>query len=357
MILEVSVQPTTLEMKSCERKNLDSELQSTLVGKRPNGENVFGPVRLIPQWESEDTAVAEVGADGTIRAKQQGGETTVRAKLSQDPELPNAEITLVVTPNARLELTTTEGIVKVDASLPIGVSAVESEGGPLAVSAESFEWSSSDSSVADVLPTTGEITLVKGVEPGHATITATYTPPIPDDKICDELTATASIMVVQDLVGTWELTPRSISECCRYEDAPWWDAEPDDSSFLVELSQPRPEDSRYIEATYVPDAGLTLTGSWDEYTGAFMLSANTSNAAECDYMFYESDICGDATDCRFVACHNETVVSGSIAVDNLTLDAESAWAYSVTYSYRPFDTIRYMTWECQGSSTLDGTHR
>jgi len=158
---------------------------------------------------------------------------------------------------------------------------------------------------------------------------------------------------VEVMTGVWRLTPVSQNERCRYTGQDWWEEDPF-SSFDVKISHQGGLDSSFIEASYVPDTGSILTGTWNAKSGSFNLSIDTANVGECGYLFYNSDICGDAIECTLVSCHITTDISGSTSPSGTTLDAESTWSYSVTFSYGPGSPPGLNTWECEGSATLHG---
>jgi hypothetical protein len=160
------------------------------------------------------------------------------------------------------------------------------------------------------------------------------------------------------IAGTWLLTPVSQQERCRYTGHAWWTEDPF-PPFEVAVTQPDGSDDPYIRATYVPDVGLGLAGIWDAGTGVFLLSVATGSPAECGYLFEESDICGDAVDCRMESCRCETEISGTTSSPDVdTLDAASTWYYRVTFSFEVGGTSRgQTTWECEGSAAYDGVRR
>jgi hypothetical protein len=165
---------------------------------------------------------------------------------------------------------------------------------------------------------------------------------------CEELPVT----VEAGIAGTWTLTPKTQLEECRYTGQEWWVEDPF-SSFDIEVSWPGGEGTTYIESTFGGGGGPTLTGEWDETTGDFQLAVDSSSISQCGYLFYESDICGDALGCELVSCQNTTEITGvTEGQDSVeTLNADTAWYYQVTFSYLPSGQN---TWECRGSAQLDG---
>ena len=161
-----------------------------------------------------------------------------------------------------------------------------------------------------------------------------------------------------NMSGIWRIDPIEQSEQCRYTGQDWW-PEDDDSSFNIKISHPGSEESDDIKATYVSNTDLVLTGTWDSDSGEFNLFVDTSAIEECGYMFYDYDICGDAVDCTLVSCRNKIDISGSTSEEVDTLEAESTWYYSVTFSYAsgPGLPPGQTTWECQGSATQEGEHQ
>jgi hypothetical protein len=158
-----------------------------------------------------------------------------------------------------------------------------------------------------------------------------------------------------NISGIWRIDPISQYEQCRYTGHDWW-PEYDASSFNIKISQPGSQESDDIKATYVTNTDLVLTGTWDSDSGEFNLFVDTSATEECGYLFYGSDICGDAIDCTLVSCRNKIDISGSTLEKVETLEAESTWYYSVTFSYYrgPGLPPGQTTWECQGSATQEG---
>jgi hypothetical protein len=206
-------------------------------------------------------------------------------------------------------------------------------------------WSSADGSVAQV-SRSGYVT---AVAEGETTLAGAISrdPAMP--------TAEADLVVGpnQGIEGEWLLSPVSQSEQCRYAGGDWFD-EDSFTAFTIALS--RPSDDEVVEAT-IPGTGSVLTGTWDEATRVLNLSIDTTAPAECDYLFYESDVCGDAVGCSFVSCRNATSVMGVTSLDARSLEADTEWYYSVTFSFEFGDgTIGENTWECQGEAHLVGMH-
>jgi len=223
-------------------------------------------------------------------------------------------------------------------------------------------WSSSDNLKAFVLPTTGSEVEVYGESPGRAIITATY-----DDGTCIK-TAESAIDVVEGIAGNWNIWPTDQYEEWRYcppgmcDEWEWYEEdEPDLSSFDVKISQRGGPENYYIEATILGTGGV-LTGTWDSKSGYFTLSTNTSDIDQCGYLFYGSDICGDAEDCRLESCKNETYINGYTHESGgkiNSLEADSTWYYSVTFSYStgPESPRGETKWECRGEATQKGERK
>ena len=109
-----------------------------------------------------------------------------------------------------------------------------------------------------------------------------------------------------------------------------------------------------IVATYLPHLGPVLTGRWDEDSSDFELATASSDPAECAYLLTHGDVCGDAINCQRVSCRVVTVVEGTTDEDLEGLNAASEWYYSVTFAWGPDDSRGETTWECEGSSELEG---
>jgi len=207
-------------------------------------------------------------------------------------------------------------------------------------------WESSNPQVASI----SQDGTIRGISKGTATVQALVSKdsPIPPGEV--QVTVTSNC----GMSGVWHLTPVSQYERCRYGVHDWWEEDPF-SSFDVRVRQGPDSDS--IVASFVPDTGAVLTGTWNANSGEFNLSTDTSDVGECGYLFYGSDICGDAVGCKLVSCQNTTDISGSTSPSVTTLDAESTWYYSVTFSYEnpQGGPPGQNTWECEGSATLRGS--
>ena len=301
----------------------------------------------------------DVGSQTSVQALQPTalGPVPVTATYNDGCQTEQAE-TMVTVSCPKLELSVEEGVVAIDAFLPIAVSATNGIGEPFTLDESKIEWSSSDPDVASVIPTVGFLTNVIGISQGVATITATY-----DAGPCTDRTATATIKVGFGISGVWHLSPVTQSEQCRYSPHDWW---PEDgfTGFDVNIEQPVGEDDSVITASYVPDVGLRLSGNWDRYTGVFDLAVDTTDPSQCGYLYFwddGADLCGDAVDCQFESCQIVTNIDGTTSsstggpIDGL--DASSDWYYSVMLSFDggagvPRGTT---TWECLGNATLSGS--
>lgn len=257
-----------------------------------------------------------------------------------------------------LELSVTEAILTIDGFLPVAVSSVSPSGEPHEMLEEAITWTSSNPDVAAVIPSVGSFVTIIGISPGTATITVTY-----NQENCDHVEATTSITVKDGIAGAWHLTPLSNQqyEECRMTVGDvvgnWYEVD-EFSGYDVMIDQSISEgEEQYIEATNIPDTGTTLTGAWNSISGEFSLAIDSSNIAECGYLFYgdEGDLCGDAINCQFESCHITTNVLGTKLPDSNSLDAESNWYYSVMISYDVLDDRGETTYECQGAARLQGT--
>jgi len=352
MTLDIRMDPTELEMYACDTMNLREreEVAVTLSGMS-GGKRVFGPVTMFPRWTPEDEEVATVGADDVLTAHQ-AGQITLEASLSRDPKMPTAEASLEVLSN--IESFTVEPETMTLA--PDQIEGVESEivlapGRPPAdwppIDPDEVTWSTEDEDVADVVETEGQDSAVRGVGPGTTEVEAELT------YQCEKLAATVDVTVEAGIAGTWTLTPTTQHEECRYTGQEWWEEDPF-SSFDIHVTWPGGEGTTYIESTFGGGGGPTLTGFWDDVTGDFQLSVDSSNTGQCGYLFYESDICGDALGCELVSCQNTTEIAGVTSESVESLSADVVWYYQVTFSFLP---MGQNTWECAGSAHLEGEHQ
>jgi hypothetical protein len=168
---------------------------------------------------------------------------------------------------------------------------------------------------------------------------------------------TANEEEAPEMNATWHMTPLLQYEQCRYVfEGSEWEEQDGFSSFDLRTSQPHGKDSTYIEANYDPITSLVFTGDWDSTSGDFSLSVDTANINECGYLLVATDTCGDAIDCTLVSCQNTTGLSGSTSENLDTLQAESTWYYSVTFSYYQGSglPLGQNTWECEGTATFQG---
>jgi hypothetical protein len=350
MSLELEVSPEGIELYVCQEVNLDDRFQVKLTGKSDE-ETVFGPMIVPATWSSADPSIALVGGSGITGMKE--GQTVLTARVSQDPELPTVDVNAKVS-CVDLELSVTEAIIKVGEVLSIEVIGLMPDGTMMILPESEIEWSSDNTAVAIVDPPRGYYAAeIGGVSTGEAIITASW-----NEDACGTRRATAHVKVILGPAGIWHLTPITQHERCRYLPHDWWVEDPF-GPFDIELRQPRGEQDPYLEANYVGVPALVLTGTYDAESGSFDLGIDTSNAPECEYMFYadEEDLCGDAIDCRMESCRNTTTVTGSIAADAATLDAESTWYYQVTISVAATSGRVETTWECEGSASYLGAHQ
>jgi hypothetical protein len=152
------------------------------------------------------------------------------------------------------------------------------------------------------------------------------------------------------MTGVWRMTPIVQEELCREcLECEWWEEDPFPSWDVV-IRQPGGPGSNIIT---VSDSLNTLNGTWNSNTGELSLSSNPDN---CSWLFENSDICGDAIDCRLESCQDTTNISGQTTPSVTDLTAEYEWFYSVTFSYFTAEGSPrgYSTWQCYGSATLNG---
>ncbi len=316
-------------------------------------------------WQSGAETVVGIGNDVGPQTSVRGIQPTIVSPVpvtaTYDDGCQTQEATVMVTVTClELELSVEEGIVDIDAFLPIGVIAVNGRDETVPIDESSIQWSSSDPNIAAVIPSTGSLVNVIGISNGTVTITAEYL-----EGPCGMRRAEATISVGFGISGVWRLAPVTQFEECRYTPGDWW---PEDSftGFDVRIEQGAGVDDSTIVASYEPDVGLRLAGNWDRYTGLFDLAVDTTDPAQCGYLFFwdgGADLCGDAENCQFEACQITTNIEGQTAAPTggeiNSLDAASNWYYGVTFS---FDTGSgsgrgETTWECQGNATLNGSRR
>jgi len=305
------------------------------------------------KWVSGDSAVADVLIDtgpATSVFAIDYGMTEVTALYEDDCQIKRATATVNVG-CVDLELTPNFSIIEVDDSVSIAVIARDSNREQVEIRESDLTWDSEDWGTAAPSPASGRSTVaVEGIEAGSTLIAASY-----DDGSCPRRTGFARVVVTEEtgIAGLWRLSPTSQTERCRYLDSGWLPQD-DATPFTVKVSQSPQGDG--IAATYVPNVGPVLSGSWDQGTGEFDLSVSTTSPDQCRYLFEYGDICGEATDCMMESCQNSTEVTGTTDEDVETLEAESAWNYQVTFSFStPAGGSRQTnTWECEGSSVLEG---
>lgn len=355
MKLDIQMDPTNLQMYACETKNLREEVEVTLSGTS-GGSRVFGPVPMYPRWTSEDERIANVNASDGLTT-QKAGQVTLTASISRDPKMPTKELKVDISsnfdtftlepPSMTLDRDQTEGVHAMAASAP---------GRPPAdwppVDLSKVEWESDDPATAAISAAEGEHNTVRGVKGGDTAIMAKleYSK---DGEVCDTQEARLPVTVESGIAGNWVLTPTAQYEECRYAGGTWIDEDPF-SSLEVLIDRPGGEGTDYIESTYVPDIGSTLTGSWDETSGDFQLATNTPTLRECEYIFYEYEVCGDAVNCELISCENTTTIVGSTSEAVDTMTAQADWHYSVTFSFGDLIPPVQTTGECRGSASVVG---
>ena len=360
MKLDIRVEPDSLETYLCENKQLKDEFAVTLMGRSSVGKALFGPVPLFPLWKPEDEEVATVSTDDILTAHE-AGQTMLEATLSRDPAMPTAEATLDVKSNFdTFRLIPTTMTLEREEKQGVRPDLVPLPGRPPAdwppIDLTKIAWSSDDSDTAAVEEAEGAQNEVLGVDAGHTEVLAEFSYS-KDGSVCETLEASVDVTVESGIAGNWVLTPATQNEQCRYTGQEWWEEDPF-SSFEINVSWPGGEGTDYIEAGYVPDAGLSLSGTWDETSGDLQLGVDTTALSECGYLFYESDICGPAINCTLVSCRNTTHIEGTTSALIDTLIADANWSYEVTFSYGSSgDPPSYNTWECVGSAQLNGEHQ
>ncbi len=302
-------------------------------------------------WTTADSAVARVGnltGPQTLVEAVNQGQTEVVATYDDFCQLKD-ESAVIDVGCVDLEISDDQVFLDVDESHPLSVRAVDADGDAVLIPEAELRWESDNLGAVTVSPRSGRSTVsVRGVEPGHALITVSY-----DDGACDTRTAHASVEVTEDegIGGTWKLSATSQRERCRYTGQEWW-TESDRSTFLTRVRE-LPMSDRIV-ATYLPHLGPVLTGRWDEDSSDFELATASSDPAECAYLLTHGDVCGDAINCQRVSCRVVTVVEGTTDEDLEGLNAASEWYYSVTFAWGPDDSRGETTWECEGSSELEG---
>jgi len=358
MKLDIQMDPGSLEMYACETKNLRDEVEVTLSGIS-GGKTVFGPVPMYPRWTTEHAEVATVDASDGLTAHK-AGHTKLKASISRDPNMPTQEAEVDISSNFNA-MTLEPPSMTLDRDEVADVNAVVEllPGRPPSTwpppDLSKVAWESLDSDKAAIARTEGEQNAVRGVKAGETEVLAKleYSK---DGEVCDVLTASLPVKVESGIAGNWVLTPATQYEECRYAGGTWWEEDPF-SSFEIHVDWPGGKGTDYIESTYVPDTGSRLSGSWDETSGDFQLATNTTTLAECEYMFYAYDVCGDAVNCELISCQNITTIAGETSQDVETMTAQADWYYSVTFSYGTMIPPVQNTGECQGSATVNGEHK
>lgn len=143
-------------------------------------------------WSSEDTALAEVSAEGVVRAKAPG---TVRIAASASGT--SDVVTVIVTPPAvaSVSISPSSASLTVGGSVQLQAAILGANGQPL--SGRALSWRSSDEAVAKV-DASGRVT---GIAPGAAVITATS----------ESRSTSAAVTVVAIPVAGVRVTPASAS--------------------------------------------------------------------------------------------------------------------------------------------------
>jgi len=358
MKLDIQMDPSSLEMYACETKNLRDEVEVTLSGTS-GGKTVFGPVPMYPRWTTERAEVATVNPSDGLTAHK-AGHTKLTASISRDPKMPTQEVEVEVSSNfdtmtlepPSMTLDRDE-VADVEAMVELLPGRPPASWPPLDLS--KVAWESLDPATAEVAKGEGQQNSVRGVKAGETKVLAKleYSK---DGELCDVTEASLPVKVESGIAGNWVLTPTAQEEECRYAGGTWVEEDPF-SSFEIHVDWPGGKGTDYIESTYVPDIGSRLSGSWDETSGEFQLATNTTTLAECEYMFYAYDVCGDAVNCELISCENITRITGETSEDVETMTAQAEWYYSVTFSFGTLIPPAQNTGECQGFATVNGEHK
>ena len=358
MKLDIEMDPSSLEMYACETKNLRDEVEVTLSGTS-GGKTVFGPVPMYPRWTTERGEVATVDASDSLTAHA-AGHTTLTASISRDPKMPTEEVEVDISSNFDpMTLEPTSMTLDRDEVADVEAMAELLPGRPPAgwppLDLSKVAWESLDPATAEVAKAEGQQSSVRGVKAGETKVLAKleYSK---DEDVCDVLEASLPVKVESGIAGNWVLTPTRQYEECRYAGGTWWEEDPF-SSFEIHVDWPGGKGTNYIQSTYVPDTGSRLSGSWDETSGDFQLATDSTALAECEYMFYAYDVCGDAVNCELISCQNITTITGETSEDVESMTAQSDWYYSVTFSYGTLIPPSQNTGECRGSATVSGKHK
>ncbi|MDE6491430.1 MAG: Ig-like domain-containing protein, partial [Muribaculaceae bacterium] len=148
------------------------------------GENAQLKTSILPNssdktivWTSENTKVAQVDDNGSVKALMEG-KTTIKATTITGL-YATCEVTVVETPAASIKLNKTEATLKATETI-----SLEATIAPETTTDKSVTWSSSDTNIATV----DENGVVTAVAVGTATITATT---------ANGLTATCEITVAE----------------------------------------------------------------------------------------------------------------------------------------------------------------
>lgn len=353
-ISSFSIMPSTSRIMIGDAARLEAEVIGS-DGEPLNASTVI--------WSSSGTAgylTRDAGEWTTFEARERGTDS-ITAKYTYDSPVKKdcqaVSATAVVTVDCvALELSVTEAILAVEGFLSVAVSAVSPSGEPYEISEAELTWASSAPNIAAVIPSVGSYVTIVGISEGIATITVSY-----NQEGCGRIEATVLITVEGGIAGAWHLSPlpNEQFEECRDSVVSDWYEEDEFSDFDVMIYQSiSEEEEKPIEANYIPDTGTTLTGTWNSISGEFNLAIDSSNIAECGYLFSwdgGEDLCGDAIDCQLESCHITTNILGVKWPDINDLEAESNWYYSVTISYDDLIGRGKTTYECRGTANLQGT--
>ncbi|TAE13098.1 MAG: hypothetical protein EAZ95_11590 [Bacteroidetes bacterium] len=119
------------------------------------------------QWESSNTAIATVNQSG-VATGFNSGQVQIRAKVSGLEAV--ALLTVVANDNQVATVTITPAVQELTLNATIGLAVVARTNSGIILTGKTFTWQSANPAIAEVNPTTGNIT-AKGY--GTTTVTAT----------------------------------------------------------------------------------------------------------------------------------------------------------------------------------------
>lgn len=177
--------PASVEISGSNSVDAGSEAQLTATVKASGDKTLLDKYNAVT-WSSSDEAVATVSDAGVVTAVK-AGTATITATVAQWTSVSSTlEVTVTVPAPQSIEVTPSAK------SLKVGEKATFSAAVSPSQAPQGVTWSSSDTDVATVDSSTGEVEAVKA---GTATITATST-----EAGSSSITATSTVSVVEEPV-------------------------------------------------------------------------------------------------------------------------------------------------------------